>query len=163
MKPLLGQKEVIDAVKKVPASFSNNTLGNIYENVNYLMGLYGDGGGGGSSGVNYRAEITALQAIAAKIPGFFNTTTLHGMFDDIAAMRDKVSTLPILPYPPNETLTWEDVINTVKVIPELQQTVTNIISQLNSQSLINLQTLQAALDEADGSLETISVKLQEMQ
>jgi hypothetical protein len=81
----------------------------------------------------------------------------------MAAWRDKVSTLPILPNPPEQSLTWLDVINAVKVIFELQQTVTNIISQLNSQSLINLQTLQAALDKADGSLETISAKLQQMQ
>jgi hypothetical protein len=64
--------EVIDVAKKVPASFLNNTLGNMYENVNYLMGIYG-GGGGGSSGVNYSAEIIVLQAVAAKIPTYFNT------------------------------------------------------------------------------------------
>jgi hypothetical protein len=85
------------------------------------------------------------------------------MWVAIAAWADKLYNLPILLNPPNETLTWPDVINAVKVIPELQQTVTNIISQLNFQTLINLQTLQAALDDADGMLETISVKLQEMQ
>jgi hypothetical protein len=98
-----------------------------------------------------------------KIPTFFNTSTLQTMFDDITAITDKVSILPILPLPPNETLTWGDVINAVKMIPELQQTVTNMISQLNVQSLINLETLQAALDNADGSLETIATRLQQMQ
>jgi hypothetical protein len=40
--------------------------------------------------------------------------------------------------------------------------VTNIISQLNSQSLIDLGTLQTALDPVDGSLETISYRLQQI-
>jgi hypothetical protein len=40
--------------------------------------------------------------------------------------------------------------------------VTNIISQLNSQSLIDLGALQSPLDNADGSLETISFRLQQM-
>jgi hypothetical protein len=55
----------------------------MYENVNYLMGYYGGGGGGSSSssGINYSAEITALQTVAAKIPTFFTTTTLHGMLE----------------------------------------------------------------------------------
>jgi hypothetical protein len=42
--------EVIDATKKVPASFLNNTLGKMYEDVNELKGLYGGGGDGGSGG-----------------------------------------------------------------------------------------------------------------
>jgi hypothetical protein len=49
------------------------------------------------------------------------------------------------------------------MIPELQQTVTNIISQLNAQSLIDLGTLQTALDEGDRSLQTIADRLQQMQ
>jgi hypothetical protein len=154
--------DVIAAAKKVPPSFITTTLQQMYKNINSLMS--GDGGGGcGSSGVNYSGEIEALQAVAAKIPGFFTTSTLHGIYDDVVAIKDKVYTLPMLPNPLEETLTWVDVISAVSMIPELQQTVTNIISQLNSQSLINLQTLQAALDQADGSLETISVKLQQTQ
>jgi hypothetical protein len=208
--------KVINAIRKVPVSFLNNSLGKMYDDVYVLKGLYGSGcgsgsgsnssitwthlieapekipgffntstlhtmfddiaamiddvnllknnqGGTGSSGVDYSAEIQALQTITAKIPAFFNTTTLQEMWNAMNIWGPKINNLPKLPNPPNETLTWEDVINAVKMIPELQQTVTNIISQLNSQSLINLQTLQAALDEADGSLETISVKLQQMQ
>jgi hypothetical protein len=45
------------------------------------------------------------------------------------------------------------------MIPELQQTVSNMISQLNAQSLIDLNTLQTALDNSDGSLETIASRL----
>jgi hypothetical protein len=38
-----------------------------------------------------------------------------------------------------------------------------MISQLNAQSLIDLNTLQTALDNADGSLETIANRIQKMQ
>jgi hypothetical protein len=162
--------QLVQAAEKIPGFFNISTLHTMFDNiaamiddVDLLKNNQGGSGSSSSSGVDYSAEITALQAVTAKIPTFFNKTTLQEMWNTMNNWGPKINNLPKLPNPPNETLTWEDVINAVKMIPELQQPVTNMISQLNSQSLINLQTLQAALDEADGSLETISVKLQEMQ
>jgi hypothetical protein len=57
-----------------------------------------------------------VQAVA-KIPGGFNTGTLHLLNNDMAAIKDKVYTLPTLPNPPEESLTWEEVISAVKKIP----------------------------------------------
>jgi hypothetical protein len=79
----------------------------MYENINSLMS--GDGGGGccgsgsgssSSSCVDFSAELAA-----EKIPGGFNSGTLHLLNDDLAAIKDKVYTLPILPNPLQEPLT----------------------------------------------------------
>jgi hypothetical protein len=154
---------LIEAAEKIPTFFTTSTLHTMFDNIAQIMDGGGSGGGSGSSGVDYSADIQALQTATAKIPAWFTTGTLQEIWTAINNWAPKLLNLPTLPNLPNEILTWGDVVNAVKMIPELQQTVTNVISQLNSQSLINLQTLQTALDQADGSLETISAKLQQMQ
>jgi hypothetical protein len=93
-----------------------------------------------------------------KVPESFLVSTLQTIKDNVDEMVDRFT------YIPNTNsfniATWNDIVHAV---PELQQTVSNMISQLNAQSLIDLTTLQTALDNADGSLETIANILQEMQ
>jgi hypothetical protein len=96
-----------------------------------------------------------------KVPTTFQDYTLQTMYNDVDYMKDRFT------YIPNtnsfNVQTWSEIDNAVSMIPELQQTVSNMISQLNAQSLIDLGTLQTALDNADGTLETIAERLQQMQ
>jgi hypothetical protein len=136
--------EATNAVKKVPADFQTTTLQH-YDDVN-----------------NYNTQIAALQTAADKIPSTFNNTTLKTLHENFYAIAQKIIDMSWLPTP-SEPLTWTKLVNSVKMILELQQTVSNIISQLNAQSLIDLGTLQTALDEGDRSLQTIADRLKEMQ
>jgi hypothetical protein len=116
--PLLGYEiftwgEVIAAAKKIPASFVTSTLQTMNNNINSLMSGKGGGSssGGGSSDIDYSTKITVLQAVATKIPGFLTTSTLHLLSDDLAAIKNKVYTLPMLPNPHSQDITWDEVIN----------------------------------------------------
>jgi hypothetical protein len=97
-----------------------------------------------------------------KIPADFTNSNLINISENLGTVMSTIVEIPILPSV-NESLTWAQLINAVKMIPELQQTLSNMISQLNAQSLIDLNTLQTALDNADSSLQTIADRLQEMQ
>jgi hypothetical protein len=108
--------------------------------------------------------LTWVDVVAAvkKIPSDFTNSTLINISKNLGTVMSRIVEIPILPSV-NESLTWTQLVNAVKMIPELQQTVSNMISQLNAQSFIDLNTLHTALDEADGSLQTIADRLQQMQ
>jgi hypothetical protein len=96
-----------------------------------------------------------------KVPESFDITTLQIMYNNINDMLLKLSYVPINTSF-NSTI-WNTVHAAADMIPELQQTVTYMISQLNAASLIDLNSLHTALDEADGSLQSIADRLELMK
>jgi hypothetical protein len=107
--------DVIEAVKKIPNFFMPNTLESMYNNVMGLLnGTVGSGSSGGSSsgnlGVDYSAQIFAIHEI--------------------------IDALPVLPNS-NESLTWPNLISSVKKIPAVfsQTTLQELyddVSRLNN-------------------------------
>jgi hypothetical protein len=86
-----------------------------------------------NGGVDHSTQILALQTAANKILSSFTTSTLKTMFDNLTSVGVRLPDIPIL-LNSNEPLTWWEIISAVKMILELQQTISNIISQLNAQS-----------------------------
>jgi hypothetical protein len=84
----------------------------------------------------------------AKIRSAFSSNTLQQLFDNIYSLKNNI------------------VVSDVDYCPQIQSlstTVANIIFQLNTQNLIDIGMLQSVLDSSDGSLQTISNRLQQMQ
>jgi hypothetical protein len=147
--------KLVNDGKKVPESFLVSTLQTIKDSVDWMLDRFTYIPNTGSFNI---ATWTDHIAAVTKVPTSFTVTTLQTMYNDVDYMKDRFN------YIPNTNsfniATWSDLVNAVT---ELQQTVSNMISQLNAQSFIDLGTLQTALDEADCTLETIAEILQQMQ
>jgi hypothetical protein len=147
--------KLVNAGKKVPESFLVSTLQSIKDSVDWMLDRFTYISNTGSFNI---ATWTDHIAAVAKVPTTFQDYTLQTMYNDVDYMRDRFTYIPNTGSFNNET--WSGLVNAVT---ELQQTVSNMISQLNAQSLIDLNTLQTALDEADGSLQTIADRLELMK